>query len=165
MSLMLCEMYSYIQLNAFINAHTHMHEVEYFDTEIKYVYLQCYVKCTNIHTTQIHAYMHAPMGTQAETQTDLSFALFKRRSTALGVLNSAARIAIIASNFTFGAFQNVDPSIPILMAAVTLITGGVSPLFLPLSSDPDRQSLLGKHFRRWMNLMWSKIKKKSQHAH
>jgi VNT family MFS transporter (synaptic vesicle glycoprotein 2) len=82
------------------------------------------------------------------------------RSTALGVLNSAARIAIIASNFTFGAFQHTDPSIPILMASLTLFVGGVFPLFLPLSDDPHRQSLLGKYFRRWMGQVWSRVRQK-----
>ena len=93
----------------------------------------------------------------------LTYSLFvpSCRSSALGLLSLVTRVAAIISNFTFGALQTTNPSLPIFLVSVALIVAGISimPVFLPLSNDPDH-SLFGKQFRKWMSLMWSKIKKK-----
>ena len=82
------------------------------------------------------------------------------RSSALGLLSLVTRVAAIISNFTFGALQTTNPSLPVFLVSVALIVAGIMPVFLPLSSDPDQHSLLGKQFRKWMSLIWSKIKMK-----
>ena len=82
------------------------------------------------------------------------------RSSALGLLSLVSRVAAIVANFTFGALQTTNPGLPIFLVSVALIVGGIMPVFLPLSSDPKQHSLLGKQFRKWMSLIWSKIKTK-----
>ena len=69
------------------------------------------------------------------------------RSTAFGLLTALSRVASIISIYTFGSFQSTNPNAPILIVAIFMIFGGLSSLFLPLTKDPVRQSLLGKALR------------------
>lgn len=57
--------------------------------------------------------------------------MFILRSTAMAVTLAIARIGAILGNVIFGYFIEVSCAVPVLMVAVLLISGGLTSLKLP----------------------------------
>lgn len=53
------------------------------------------------------------------------------RSTAIGIQTAVGRIGSIAGTELFGVFIDYNPSLPILIVAILLITGGLAVFLVP----------------------------------
>ena len=64
------------------------------------------------------------------------------RSTAMGFQAAIGRIASIGGIVTFGSFYNSSPTLPILIVAVCLFTGGICTMALPAVSKADKHNFI-----------------------
>ncbi|XP_065883806.1 synaptic vesicle glycoprotein 2C-like [Dysidea avara] len=64
------------------------------------------------------------------------------RSTAMGFQAAVGRIAAIGGIVTFGSFYNSSPTLPILIVAVCLFTGGICTMALPAVSKADKHNFI-----------------------
>jgi len=60
----------------------------------------------------------------------------------MGFQAAVGRIAAIGGIVTFGSFYNSSPTLPILIVAVCLFTGGICTIALPAVSKADKHNFI-----------------------